>query len=120
MKKNVLIIEDDTSILDAIKMALEFEGYSVTLAERGEYAHDLMNGKASLPDVVLLDVLLSGMDGRLICKSLKQHKRTKHVPIIMMSAHPGAETSVIEAGANRFLPKPFEIDDLLEAVKQSA
>src|SRR6266550_2894874 len=116
--KKILIIEDDKSILDAVQMALEFEGYAVTTAEKGEYADKLMNGKAPLPDGILLDILLSGMDGRLICKTLKAHKKTEHIPIIMMSAHPGAEKSVDEAGADHFLPKPFAIDDLLQTVKR--
>jgi DNA-binding response OmpR family regulator len=120
MSKQVLIIEDDKSILDAVKMALEFDGYTVTIADRGDYAQKLMNGKAPLPHVILLDILLSGSDGRTVCKALKAHKNTKKVPIIMMSAHPGASTSVIEAGADYFLPKPFNIDDLLSAVKKLA
>ena len=116
-QKHILIIEDDKSILDAMQMALGFAGYKVSLASSGEYAADLMNGKAPLPDGILLDILLSGMDGRAICKELKAHKKTKHLPIIMMSAHPKAESSVKEAGADCFLPKPFPIDDLLDAVK---
>jgi DNA-binding response OmpR family regulator len=118
MAKHILIIEDDKSILDAVQMALEFEGYTVAIADRGDYADKLMHGKAPLPDVMLLDILLSGTDGRDVCKALKAHKTTKNVPIIMMSAHPGASTSVIEAGADYFLPKPFNIDDLLNAVKK--
>ncbi len=119
-QKHILIIEDDKSILDAVQMALEFDGYSVSLADRGDYSEELMNGTAPLPDVILLDILLSGSDGRAVCKALKEHKRTKKVPIIMMSAHPGANVSVIEAGADYFLPKPFNIDDLLNAVKKLA
>jgi DNA-binding response OmpR family regulator len=118
MQKTVLIIEDDKSILDAVQMALEFDNYKVSVADRGDYSEKLMNGKAPLPDVILLDILLSGSDGREVCKALKTHKVTKNVPIIMMSAHPGASTSVIDAGANYFLPKPFNIDDLLNAVKK--
>jgi DNA-binding response OmpR family regulator len=120
MNKHILIIEDDKGILDAVQMALEFEGYNITLADKGEYADELMKGTAPLPDLILLDILLSGMDGRLICKKLKKHSRTKHIPIIMMSAHPGAEKSVTEAGADKFLPKPFNIDDLLNTVKKLA
>jgi DNA-binding response OmpR family regulator len=117
--KKIVIIEDDKSILDAVQMALEFEGYEVTLAERGDYAQKLMTGKAPLPDVILLDILLSGSDGRIVCQELKKHPKTKKIPIIMMSAHPGAGKSVIEAGADYFLPKPFNINDLLQAVKKS-
>jgi DNA-binding response OmpR family regulator len=118
MKKTILVIEDDQGILDATEMALQFEGYHVMTADSGEYANELTSGKAPLPHLVLLDILLSGQDGRLICKKLKSSRRTAHLPIIMMSAHPNAEKSVREAGADFFLPKPFSIDDLVEAVKK--
>lgn len=118
MNKQIVVIEDDKSILDAIKMALEFDGYAVTTSEKGDYADKIIKKKAPVPDAIILDILLSGKDGRIICKKLKNHTVTKDVPIIMMSAHPGAETSVKEVGADRFLPKPFAIDELLLAVKK--
>jgi DNA-binding response OmpR family regulator len=118
MKKNILVIEDDESILTAMKFTLEYEGYSVVITDKGEYVENLKHGKNKLPDLIILDVLLSGKDGRVICKELKSKKQTKHIPIIMMSAHPGAEKSVNEIGANNFLAKPFDIDVLLEMVKE--
>lgn len=118
MQKNILVIEDDKGILEALKMALEFDGYTVTTSEKGDYADKLMKGKTPLPDLLILDILLSGKDGRIICKKLKKHAKTKHVPIIMMSAHPGAEKTVKEAGADRFIAKPFAIDEFLIAVKK--
>jgi DNA-binding response OmpR family regulator len=64
----------------------------------------------------LLDVLLSGKDGRTIARQLKSQEDTKHIPIIMFSAHPSAEQTAREAGADDFIAKPFEIDDLLEKI----
>jgi CheY-like chemotaxis protein len=69
------------------------------------------------PDLILLDILISGSDGREICRKLKSNDTTKHIPIVMISAHPSAKRESQEAGADGFLAKPFEIDDLLETVK---
>jgi DNA-binding response OmpR family regulator len=117
-QKRIVIIEDDKGIIDAVQMALEFEGYDVTTADRGDYADDLIDGRAPLPDLIMLDMLLSGKDGRTICKDLKKNPKTKRTPVIMMSAHPRAESSSKEAGADGFLPKPFPIKDLLTAVQK--
>lgn len=69
------------------------------------------------PDVIILDLLLSGKDGRHICLELKNVPLLKSIPVIMMSAHPGANISAKKAGANDFIAKPFEIDNLLETIK---
>jgi DNA-binding response OmpR family regulator len=114
--KKILVVDDDPDILDAIQFALEDEGYTVTTSEKGEYAENLRDGNGGLPDLIILDVLLSGKDGRLICKKLKGQDVTCHIPIIMISAHPGADRSVREVGADDFLAKPFEVDALLAKV----
>lgn len=118
MTKNILAIDDDPDILDAIKFTLEDEGYRVTISEKGEYAENLHRKRGVLPDLIILDVLLSGKDGRTICKKLKSQKDTKHIPIIMDSAHPDAEKSSKDAGADDFLAKPFDVDFLLGKVKK--
>jgi DNA-binding response OmpR family regulator len=118
-ENKILVIEDDRSILDAIRMVLEYTGYSVEIAGNGDTAlKDLLNGSNGLPRLIILDILLSGKDGRDICRILKQTKATKHIPIIMMSAHPNAETSAFESGADDFTAKPFEIDDLILKIKK--
>ena len=61
-------------------------------------------------------LLLSGADGRVICKNLKAEDETRHIPIIMVSAHPSAGRSIREAGADEFLEKPFEMEALLNKV----
>lgn len=118
MNKRILVIDDDPTILDALRFTLEFSGYHVTTSEKGEYAENLKNHKDQLPDLIILDVLLSGKDGRTICKNLKKQKETKHIPVIMISAHPGAETSITEIGANEFIAKPFDVDVLLYTIKK--
>lgn len=114
----ILAVDDDPDILDALRFTLEDAGYDVTTTEKGEYAENLRDTNGGLPDVIILDVLLSGKDGRLICQKLKSREDTRHIPIIMISAHPNAKQSVKAVGADDFLAKPFDIDELLTKVAQ--
>ncbi|HLH60523.1 MAG TPA: response regulator [Ktedonobacteraceae bacterium] len=111
-KKKILIVDDEPDILEFLQVILEEEGYNVLASQKAEYLEQLHNG--GLPDLILLDVLLSGKDGREIVKYLKLQEETKHIPVIMFSAHPSAEQTAKEAGAEDFIAKPFEIDELLE------
>lgn len=116
MQKKILVIDDDVDILDALQVMLEMSDYIVeTSTKDGEYIDKRI--KVFKPDLILLDVLLSGTDGRHLCKRLKANEKTKHIPIVMISAHPDAEKSALEAGADAFLPKPFDIDKLRETIK---
>src|SRR3954466_2996834 len=108
--KRILAVDDDPDILDAISLTLEDEGYAVTTTEKGEYAESLHDGNGGLPDLIILDVLLSGKDGRTICKALKSRPDTRAIPIIMISAHPDAEASARDVGADAFLAKPWDIN----------
>jgi CheY-like chemotaxis protein len=114
----VLVVDDDPDILDAIRFLFEDEGYTVTTTEKGEYAENLHDGNGGLPDLIILDVLLSGKDGRTICRTLKSRPDTQHIPIIMISAHPDAETAAYAVGADHFVAKPFDMFHLLELVEQ--
>lgn len=114
--KKILVVDDDPDILDALQFMLEDAGYRVTTTEKGEYAENLHDTNGGLPDVILLDVLLSGKDGRLICQKLKSQEETKRIPIIMMSAHNNARQSVASVGADDFIAKPFETDELLAKI----
>ena len=113
----ILIVDDDPGILDALRVLFESEGYRVQTCEKGDYAESLRGEIGGLPDLIVLDVLLSGKDGRTICRTLKSHEATRRIPVLMISAHPGAEESVKEVGADAFVAKPFTIDDLLDTVE---
>jgi DNA-binding response OmpR family regulator len=117
-KQTILVIDDTQAILDAIKEILSLEGYSVVTAENEGQVKRLLEDKKFIPDLVLLDVLLSGQDGRIVAQNLKNHPQTAHVPIIMMSAHPGVSKTIADSGAEDFIPKPFEIDDLIAKIKK--
>jgi len=112
--KKILVVDDDQGILDAFTAILESENYDVyTESDPGNLASTI---KKTSPDLMLLDVLLSGGDGRVICKNLKADEETKRIPIIMVSAHPSASKSIQAAGADDFLEKPFDMDVLLKKV----
>jgi len=114
--KKILVVDDDPDILDALRFMLEDAGYEVTTSEKGDYAENLHDTNGGLPDVIILDVLLSGKDGRLICQRLKSQEETRHIPIIMISAHPNARQSVTAVGADDFVAKPFDMDELLAKI----
>jgi DNA-binding response OmpR family regulator len=116
--KKILVVDDDPDILDALRFLLEDAGYEVKTTEKGEYAENLRDTNGGLPDVIILDVLLSGKDGRIICQKLKSQEDTKRVPIIMISAHPNAKQSVSAVGADDFIAKPFDMDELLAKVAE--
>ncbi len=114
VSKRILIVDDDPDILKFLQIILEEEGYAVVISDKGEYLEQLHNG--GLPHLILLDVLLSGKDGREIVKYLKSQPETSHIPVIMFSAHPSAEETARQAGADDFMEKPFHIDVLLAKI----
>jgi CheY-like chemotaxis protein len=115
-KKKLLVVDDEQDILEFLQVILEDEGYFVVTTDKDNYLEWLNND--TLPDLILLDLLLSGKDGREIVKHLKMQEHTKHIPIIMFSAHPGAQEITRQAGADDFVAKPFEIDLLLNKIAQ--
>jgi len=116
MSTKILVVDDDPDILEGISIILETEGYTVATNSEGEKTYERI--KKFNPDLILLDVLMSGSDGRTICKNLKSKANTKKIPVIMISADPGAKSGSLKAGANEFISKPFEIDDLINAIRK--
>ncbi|MGZ3776485.1 MAG: response regulator [Mucilaginibacter sp.] len=114
--KKIMIADDDPAILDSVGILLEFEGYDVTTTLNGG---TVLNMEHELPDLLLLDIWMSGMDGRDICKTLKQNEKTRGLPIVMISASKDIERSAIEAGADDFLAKPFDMNDLLGKIEKN-
>jgi len=115
MKKRVLVVDDHPDILEVVKMTLEMAGYEVSTSLTGACFQQLEN---DLPDLILLDVLLSGEDGYAICQRLKDDEKTRHIPVILLSAHAGLPETATGCGANGFLAKPFRIIALRDIVKK--
>jgi CheY-like chemotaxis protein len=113
--KKIMIADDDPGILDAIGIMLEFEGYAVQSTPNGT---TLLTMEDGFPDLLLLDIWMSGTDGRDICKHLKQKESTRNIPIVLISASKDIERSAMEAGADDFIAKPFDINDLLEKIEK--
>ena len=110
-----MIADDDPAILDATSMILVDEGYDV---ETTTDCHKLHILKSQLPDLLLLDIWMSGLDGRDVCKFVKKNKRTSHIPVIMISANRDTEKIAKEVGAEDFIAKPFDITELLAKVEK--
>jgi DNA-binding response OmpR family regulator len=113
MRNKILVVDDDEGILDAVQVILQSAGYEVETSVNGGFLQRLQ--KIS-PDLILLDILLSGEDGRDICVVLKSQEETCHIPVILSSAHTSAGRVTDVYGAATFLPKPFDIDELLSTV----
>lgn len=111
--KKILIADDDEGIVDAVTMILEVMGYEVAFTYDGGAVMDLVENK---PDLILLDIWMSGHDGRDICRLLKDHPKYKKIPVLMISASRDIRQSALDAGANDFMEKPFEMDSLLQKV----
>jgi CheY-like chemotaxis protein len=114
--KTILLVDDNLDILEAVQYLLEDAGHTVIPVENGEYLENL--DTKNLPDLILLDMLLSGKDGGEIAHSLKQNNVTKHIPIIMVSAHPSAKEAAKRSGADDFIAKPFDIEQLLNMIQK--
>jgi CheY-like chemotaxis protein len=111
--KRITLADDDPGILDAVGMMLEMEGYEVNATLNG---NTVLNFQNPLPDVYILDIWMSGSDGRELCKKLKTEELTKNIPVILISASNDLKRSAETAGADDFLAKPFEIDNLLQKI----
>jgi len=109
-----LAIEDDERIRSAMRLALEDEGYEVAEAASGEHALELLSSVD--PDVVLIDVMLPGIDGFEVCRSIR---RSSDVPIVMVTAKADTHDVVagLEAGADDYVTKPFVAKELAARIR---
>ena len=111
----ILVVDDDLDILVVMEILLSMKGYEVEVTAKWENTFDKI--ESFKPDLILLDVLISGNDGRVLCKQLKSEPDKKNIPIIMFSAHPSAAATIKEYGANDFIAKPFDVSELLSKVR---
>lgn len=112
--KNILIVEDESSISDFIKGELQYEGYNVSVKEDGR--EGLSEALKREYDLIILDVMLPSMNGFEICRRLKKEKNT---PVIMLSAKDSVMDKVngLQIGADDYIPKPFAIEELLARIE---
>jgi len=110
----ILVLDDDPDIGIMIKIMLEYKGYSVILTDRADKAEDII--RTNNINLLIMDMLLSGVNGTDVCTALKQNSHTASIPIMMISAHPNAQQVCIDAGANDFISKPFDMQDLIARI----
>lgn len=110
----ILVIDDDVDILSVMEILLSMKGFNVEVTAKGENTFPKI--ESFKPDLILLDVLISGYDGRVICKQLKSKEETKSIPVIMFSAHPGAAATIADYGADDFIAKPFNVANLIDKI----
>ncbi len=115
--QRILVIEDETNIQELLKYNLEKSGYKVTVMENG--ADGLEEAMENVPDLILLDLMLPGMDGLEVCKRLRMEKKTKKVPILMLTAKSEELDKILglELGADDYITKPFSIKELTARIR---
>ncbi len=116
-RKRILAVDDETDILDLLRYNLKRENYDIITVETGE---DCLDKAVSMsPDLILLDLMLPGIDGLTACRMLKENRKTKHIPVIMLTAK-GEESDIVtglELGADDYISKPFSSKVLLARIK---
>lgn len=117
-KKKILIVDDEVFIVETVKFALEHAGYECAAAYDGIEAVKMTRDYN--PDLILLDIMLPKLNGFKVCRLLKFDEKFKHIAIIMMTARTQEKdrTLGMETGADEYMTKPFEIDDMLRLVRK--
>lgn len=111
-QKHILVIDDNQDLLMMLSAMLKIKGYKVSLKENTDNIEATI--QELLPDIIMMDMLLSGADGREICRQVKSNPALASIPLIMLSAHPQAREACIAAGADGFVEKPFDMKYLLQ------
>jgi CheY-like chemotaxis protein len=114
MGKKILVIDDEEDIIAVLKHRLSENGYEVTTAVNGQDGLDKM--QKSPADLIILDVLMPVMDGFQFFKIIKNDPKMAHIPIIVLTARGGMRGSFEALDADEFVPKPYEMDDLLAKI----
>jgi two-component system phosphate regulon response regulator PhoB len=115
--ETILVVEDEEDILELLRFNLAREGYKVVTATDG--AKGLAAARDRIPDLILLDLMLPGLDGLEVCRQLKKDERTARVPVIMVTAR-GEESDVVaglELGADDYVAKPFSVKVLMARIR---
>jgi DNA-binding response OmpR family regulator len=113
----ILVVEDDEAIRDAMRELLEDEGYQVTTAKQGREALSILEVTDHIPNVILLDLMMPEMDGWEFCGALRKIDRLASIPVLLLSAHTQASERVESLSVAGLLTKPLDIDKLLVALK---
>jgi CheY-like chemotaxis protein len=114
----VLVVDDEPSVRDLLRVNLELEGYDVVAASGGAEALELVASEH--PDAVVCDLMMPGVDGMTVLRTLRGDPKTSKIPFVVVSAKAmRSDIKVaLEAGADRYITKPFDPQDLVDAVAE--
>jgi two-component system response regulator MprA len=113
----VLVIDDEENIIEFVRLGLRYEGFQVESAPDGEQG--VTAAQRLNPDLIILDVMMPGIDGLEVCRRLRSNPTTKDIPILMLTAKDEVRDKILglRTGADDYLTKPFDFDELLERMR---
>ncbi|MDD5528663.1 MAG: response regulator [bacterium] len=116
--QKILIIDDEYNLCTLLRFHLQMEGFKVFTAHNA--ADGVEAAKTKLPDLILLDVKMPDTDGIQVCKILRRNRKTKHIPIFMITglSQMGIMEDAFKAGANDYISKPFDVTTIVELVTE--
>ena len=116
MEKKILLIDDEQRLVANLKVFLELNGYEVLTAYDGKEGFQI--AQDTIPDIIITDIMMPEMDGYTLLKELKMHTKLQNIPVIMLTAKDGLSDLCEIEGASDFIAKPFDLNTLLDVVKQ--
>ncbi len=117
MREKILVVDDTPAIVDALRMILEIAGYVVATTSDSREVMRLLEEQR--PDVLLLDILMPGSNGKELCQQIKQQERLRHMPVLLISARRDIADIAVQAGADGSIPKSFKMKALLEVIDRA-
>lgn len=112
----ILVLDDNQDILDIVAEVLLYEGYKVKTTGRAAAFKNLLQDWQ--PHVVILDFMLADGNGGELCQDMKKNSHTKHIPVILFSAYFNKAKELAEFGCDAVITKPFDLQELVNCVKQ--
>lgn len=110
----ILVVDDDPDISMMLKLMLEYKGFAVAVTEKADETIRIL--EQDHISMAIIDMLLSGFSGTDICTEIRQNKKIAGCPVLMISAHPNAREICLQAGADDFIAKPFDMSDILSKI----
>ena len=118
IKKKILVVEDEETLLELESILLTSKGYNVEVAKDGKSALELVANMK--PDLVLLDIMIPEIDGFEVCRQIKANKATRHIQVVILSAKKSKDHLVMgeQAGADWYITKPFKSAMVIETIQR--
>lgn len=117
MDNSILVVEDDEAIRETMTEILELEGYQVESRENGQVALEYLSQAKTLPNVILLDLMMPVMDGFEFCEN-KSHTPFSHIPVVVMSADGHVKQKQNQTQAIAYFKKPIDLDVMMDTLKK--